>query len=97
VIAGCASLLVFLISIFALKDLSPRIRDQLMVSARDQALVEARARGLTDHQLLEAAERPWRQILKWDLVVASLGISLFLLLYYAAASLFTVYYPVIFL
>jgi MFS family permease len=96
VIAGCAALLVFVISIFALKDLSLRLRDQLMVSARDQALVEARARGLTDHQLLEAAERPWRQILKWDLVAASLGISLFLLLYYAAASLFTVYYPVIF-
>jgi MFS family permease len=97
VIAGCAALAVFLLSLFALKDLSPRMRDQLMVSARDQALVEARARGLTDHQLLEAAERPWRQILKWDLVGASLGISVFLLLYYAAASLFTVYYPVIFL
>jgi len=96
VIAGCAALVVFVISIFALKDLSPKLRDQLMVSARDQALVEARARGLTDRQLLEAAERPWRQILKWDLVVTSLAISLFLLLYYTAASLFTVYYPVIF-
>jgi len=66
------------------------------VSARDQALVEARARGLTDRQLLEAAERPWQQIFKWDLVVASVAIALFLLLYYTAASLFTVYYPVIF-
>jgi MFS family permease len=64
VIAGGSALVVFLISLFALKDLSPRIRDQLMVSARDQALVEARARGLTDHQLLEAAERPWQQIFK---------------------------------
>src|SRR5580698_3516173 len=62
VIAGVSALVVFLISLFALKDLSPRIRDQLMVSARDQALVEARARGLTDRQLLEAAERPWQQI-----------------------------------
>ena len=96
VIAGCSALVVFLISLFALKDLSPQIRDQLMVSARDQALVEARARGLTDRQLLEAAERPWRQILQWDLVVASVAIALFLLLYYAAASLFTIYYPVIF-
>lgn len=96
VIAGLSALIVFLISLFALKDLSPQLRDQLVVSARDQALVEARARGLTDHQLLEAAERPWRQIVSWDLVVASLAISLFLLLYYTAASLFTVYYPVIF-
>jgi MFS family permease len=96
VIAGCSALVVFVISIFAMKDLSSHIRDQLMVSARDQALVEARARGLSDHKLLEAAEHPWRQIFQWDLIGSSVGIGLFLLLYYAAASLFTVYYPVIF-
>jgi MFS family permease len=96
VISGCAALVVFLISLVALKDLSPQLRKQLMVSARDQALVEARARGLTDRQLLEATEKPWRQILRWDLVLASVGIATFLLVYYAAASLFTIYYPVIF-
>jgi hypothetical protein len=96
VISGLAAVALFLISLFGLKDLSPKLRDQLMVSARDQALVEARARGLTDHQLLEAAERPWRQILRWDLVASAFGIATFLLLYYAAASLFTIYYPVIF-
>jgi MFS family permease len=96
VISGVASLVVFLLSLVALKDLSPQVRNQLMVSARDQALVEARARGLTDRQLLEAAERPWRQILKVDLILASFGIATFLLVYYAAASLFTIYYPVIF-
>jgi MFS family permease len=96
VISGVAALVVFLISLFALKDLSPQIRDQLMVSARDQALVEARARGLTDRQLLAATERPWRQILSWDLIGMSFGIATFLLVYYAAASLFTIYYPVIF-
>ena len=96
VIAGLAALIVFVISLFFLKDLSAQIRDQLMVSARDQALVEARARGLSDRQLVEATEKPWRQILKWDLVGMSIGIALFLLVYYAAASLFTIYYPVIF-
>jgi hypothetical protein len=96
VIAGCAALVVFVISFFGLKDLSPGLRDQLMVSARDQALVEARARGLTDHDLLAASERPWRQIFHWDLIGACVGIAVFLLLYYAAASLFTIYYPVIF-
>jgi MFS family permease len=96
VISGLASVLVFVITLFALKDLSPQLRKQLMVSARDQALVEARARGLTDRQLLEATERPWRQILHIDLVLAAVGISTFLLVYYAAASLFTIYYPVIF-
>jgi MFS family permease len=96
VIAGCAALAVFVVSFFGLKDLSPGLRDQLMVSARDQALVEARARGLTEHDLLAASERPWRQIFHWDLIGACVGIAVFLLLYYAAASLFTVYYPVIF-
>ncbi len=96
VISGIAALVVFVISLFFLKDLSPQLRDQLMVSARDQALVEARARGLSEHELLEAAEHPWRQILQWDLVLSAFGIALFLLLYYAAASLFTIYYPVIF-
>ena len=96
VIAGCAALVIFVISFFWLKDLSPKLRDQLMVSARDQTLIEARARGLTEKDLQAASERPWRQILHWDLVGACVGIALFLLLYYAAASLFTVYYPVIF-
>jgi MFS family permease len=96
VISGLAAIAVFIISLFFLKDLSAHIRDQLMVSARDQALVEARARGLSDRQLVEATESPWRQILKWDLVGMSIGIALFLLVYYAAASLFTIYYPVIF-
>ena len=96
VIAGVAALVVFVISLLALKDLSPQIRDQLMVSARDQALVEARARGLTDRQLVEATENPWQQILHWDLIGMSFGIAMFLLVYYAAASLFTIYYPVIF-
>jgi MFS family permease len=96
VISGVAALVVFLVSLLALKDLSPQIRDQLMVSARDQALVEARARGLTDRQLVAAAERPWRQILHLDLIGSSFGIAAFLLVYYAAASLFTIYYPVIF-
>jgi MFS family permease len=96
VIAGISALVVFVICLIGLKDLSPEIRDQLMVSARDQALVEARARGLSDRQLVAATERPWRQIIHWDLIGMSFGIATFLLIYYAAASLFTVYYPTIF-
>jgi MFS family permease len=96
VISGIAAIVIFVVSLLALKDLSPKLRDQLMVSARDQALVEARARGLTEHELLEAAERPWRQILQWDLIGSAFGIAAFLLLYYAAASIFTIYYPVLF-
>jgi MFS family permease len=96
VISGVSAIVLFLISLLALKDLSPGLRRQLMVSARDQALVEARARGLSDRQLLEATEKPWRQILSSNLVLASIGIATFLLVYYAATVLFTIYYPVTF-
>jgi MFS family permease len=96
VISGLAAIVVFAISLVGLKDLSPQLRDQLMVSAHDQALVEAKARGLSEDDLIAASKRPWAQILRFDLICSSIGIATFLLIYYAAASLFTIYYPVIF-
>ncbi|MGA2837191.1 MAG: MFS transporter, partial [Acidimicrobiales bacterium] len=96
VISGVSSLVVFVLALFFLKDLSSRIRDQLMVSEHDRALVEARARGLSEQDLLAATAHPWRQILKWDLVGSALGISLFLLVYYAASAFFTVYWATVF-
>ena len=95
-ISGIFSLVVFVISLFFLKDLSPKVRDQLMVSEKEKALVEARARGLSDADLHKAASSPWRQILSWELVGSSLGISLFLLIYFVASAFFTIYYVVTF-
>ncbi len=88
--------MVFVIALFLMKDLSSRLRDQLMVTERDRALVEARARGLSDQDVIAATAHPWRQILKWDLVGSALGISLFLLVYYAASSFFTIYWSTVF-
>jgi MFS family permease len=96
VISGVTSLVVFVLSLILLKDMSPRLRDQLMVSAQDQALVEARARGLSDQEVMLATTRPWQQILKWDLIGSAVGISLFLLLYYAASAFFTIYWATVF-
>ncbi len=96
VISGVSSLVVFVLALLFLKDLSSRIRDQLMVSEHDHALVEAKARGLSEQDLLAATAHPWRQILKWDLVGSALGISLFLLVYYAASAFFTVYWATTF-
>lgn len=47
VIAGIAGLVVAAIAVVGLRELSPGLRDQLMVSMHDRALVEARAKGLT--------------------------------------------------
>ena len=96
IISGCISLVVFVIALFFMKDLSSRLRDQLMVTERDRALVEARARGLSDQDVIAATAHPWRQILKWDLVGSAMGISLFLLVYYAASSFFTIYWSTVF-
>ncbi len=95
-ISGVTSLVVFVICLFFMKDLSAKLRDQLMVSAQDQALVEARARGISTEEVVAATPRPWRQILKWDLVGSSFGIAVFLLVYYAAAGFFTIFYSTVF-
>ena len=46
IICGIVGLVVGVVALFGLKELSPQLRDQLMVSIRDRALIEARARGL---------------------------------------------------
>jgi MFS family permease len=96
VISGISALVVFVLALFFLKDLSARLRDQLMVSEQDRALVEAKARGLSAEEVVAATAHPWRQILKWDLVGSALGISVFLLLYYAASAFFTIYWATVF-
>jgi len=96
VISGVTSLVVFVIALFFMKDLSSGLRDQLMVSEQDRALVEAKARGLSESDVLAATAHPWRQILKFDLIGSAVGISLFLLLYYAASAFFTIYWATVF-
>lgn len=87
--AGWAGLLVFVIALFGLRELSPQLRDQIMVSLRDRALIEAKAQGLDTEAALRGH---WRQMLRTDIVGSALAISLFLLLYFAAVGSFTVYF-----
>ena len=96
VISGVSSIVVFVLALLFLKDLSSRLRDQLMVSEHDRALVEAKARGLSEADVVAATAHPWRQILKFDLVGSAVGISVFLLLYYAASAFFTIYWATVF-
>jgi MFS family permease len=96
VFSGAVSLVVFIVSLFFMKDLSSRLRDQLMVTEHDRALIEAKARGISEADVEAATANPWRQILKWDLIGSALGISLFLLVYYAASAFFTIYWATVF-
>jgi len=96
VISGVSSLVVFVVALFFMKDLSSSLRDQLMVSEQDRALIEAKARGISAEEVIAATTHPWRQILKWDLAISAIGISLFLLVYYAASAFFTIYWATVF-
>ena len=88
-ICGIVGLVVAAIAVAGLRELSPQLRDQLMVSMRDRALIEARARGLKVDELLK---RPWQQMLRPDIIGSAFAISVFLLIYYTAVGFFTVYF-----
>jgi MFS family permease len=92
-ICGIAGIVVFLIALMGLRELSPRLRDQLMVTMRDRALIEARAKGLD----IEAALRnPFRQLLKPDIVVSAIAVSVMLLIYYTAVGFAVIYLSTVF-
>ncbi|MFJ8363594.1 MFS transporter [Streptomyces sp. NPDC093984] len=91
--SGWAGLAVFVLALVGLRELSPRLRDQIMVSLRDRALVEARAKGMSPRT---AAESHWRQMLRLDVVGSATAISLFLLLYFGAVGNFVVYFAATF-
>ena len=87
-ICGIAGLVVFVIALLGLRELSPQLRDQLMVTMHDRALVEARARGID----VEAALRhPFRQLLKPGIIVSALAVSVMLLIYYTAVAFSLIY------
>jgi hypothetical protein len=84
---------VVLIAFLFLRELSPQLRDQLMVTERERALVEARAMGI---DVEKATFHPIRSMMKLDLITSSVAISVFLLFYYASVSVLTIYWVVIF-
>lgn len=92
-LCGVIGLIVWAIALIGLRELSPRLRDQLMVSMRDRALIEARAAGLDPEKALSGH---WRQMMRLDTVGPALAISLFLLIYYIAVAFFVVYFATVF-
>lgn len=93
IISGLVCLGVVVIAFFFLRELSPQLRDQLMVSERERALVEARAKGI---DVEAATAHPIRSMMRLDLISSSVAISVFLLFYYASVSVLTIYWVVTF-
>jgi len=92
-ICGIAGLVVFAIALIGLRELSPQLRDQLMVTMRDRALIEAKAKGID----IEAALRhPFRQLVKPDVVVSAFAVSVMLMIYYTAVGFSVIYLTTVF-
>jgi MFS family permease len=92
-VAGIVGLVAFVPALFGVRELSPRLRDQLMVSLRDRELIEARAAGIDPDKVLK---HHWKQILKLDVIGPAVGVSLFLLLYFSSNALFVGYFRTVF-
>ncbi|MFW0794929.1 MFS transporter [Gordonia sp. CPCC 205515] len=92
-VCGIVGLIVAVIALFGLRELSPGLRDQLMVSLTERALIEARAKGLDTETALHGH---WRQMLRFDIVGPAIAISLFLMFYYIAVGFFVVYFATTF-
>jgi sugar phosphate permease len=92
-IAGIIGLIVFVVCFLFLRELSPGMRDQVMNSLKEKEVIEKSASNIN----VEAAvKHPWRQMLTPRVILSSLGISLFLLIYYAAVGFFPLYLQNIF-
>jgi MFS family permease len=95
-ICGVAGLIVFVIALVLLKELSPALRDQLMVSLQDRALIEARAKGFTEEDIAAALRNPFRQLMKPDIIISSIAVSIMLLFYYTAVAFNVIYLTTVF-
>jgi len=96
IICGIAGLIVWVITFFLLRELSPALRDQLMVTLRDRALIEAKAKGMSEEDIGAALAHPFRQLLKPDIIISAIAVSLMLLIYYTAVGFAVIYLTTVF-
>ncbi|MCK9925063.1 MFS transporter [Frankia sp. AgPm24] len=88
-VCGVVGVVVLGAAACGLRELTPGLRDQLMVSPRDQSLVEARASGLDP---AVTAQGSWRRVARPHVLVSALAIAVFLLLYYTLVGFVVVYF-----
>lgn len=78
-ICGVVGAGVFVVAFLTVRELSPKLRDQVMVTLEERTLVEARARGI---DVSTAPEKPFRQVMRLDVVGSAIAVSLYLILTY---------------
>ena len=67
-----------------------------MVTMRDRALIEARAKGISDADIEAALRHPFRQLLKPDIIISAVAVSVMLLIYYTAVGFSVIYLTTVF-
>lgn len=77
--AGVTGIALSIVAIIGLRDLAPRIRNQIIVSTQDRQLIEAR--GAADDTVDEGVRSHWRTVLRVDVVLPAIGIAFNLLFY----------------
>ena len=93
VIAGAAGLAVSVLAFFFLKELSPQLRDQLLVSDADRGLAQIEAEN-TD---VDAAVRnQWQQMIRSDILISGFAVSFLLVAFYSAIAVGTISFVVVF-
>ena len=85
VICGIAGAVIAVVAIFFLRELSPNLRDQLMVDLGDRELVEARAHSGEGIQHARGL-RAFGAVAKVRVLGPALGVSLALILYYTLVA-----------
>ncbi|MEO7021931.1 MAG: MFS transporter [Ktedonobacteraceae bacterium] len=93
VIGGIVGVIIFVLCFLFLRELSPGLRDQVMNTVQEKDAVESRAASI---DVESALQHPWRQMLTLRLIVSSFGISIFLLMYFAAVGYFPLYLESVF-
>jgi MFS family permease len=92
-IAGIVGIVIFVVCFVYLRELSPGLRDQVMNSIHEKEKVETQAHSI---DTAAAIAHPWRQMLKPNIIFSAIGVSTFLLIYFAAVGFFILYLTSIF-
>jgi MFS family permease len=74
VISSALSLLVALIAFFGLRELGPGLRGQVVMTADDATRLEEQAARF---DAAAATRHPWRQMLRWSILISALGYGLY--------------------
>ena len=88
-IAGWAGLAVCVLALLFLRELNGADRDRIVGALEAETGAALSSRGLS-HEA--ATRRPYRQMLRLDIIGPAVGISLFLLMYYTAIGVLPVYF-----